>query len=229
MNKESLIGENYQLFLKEIKEKITSARIQASRMLNRQLIALYLEIGRSIVERQEKFGWGKGVVEQLSRDLAVEHAGFEGFSPDNLWRMRMLYLAYKDNAKLAQLVPELPWGHNILILQKVKDAQAKEYYISAGINFGWSRNVLLNQIKAGAYQLSLKRKDHNFVKALPAHLSEQAEESLKSVYNMEYALRSVKNPMGVAQYCLTSKAPLLLRRVLPPEKDFKKRFLEEMK
>lgn len=89
----------------------------------------------------------------------------------------MFYLAYKDNMKLAQLVPVLPWGHNILIMQKVKTARKREYYIASCIKLGWSRNVLLNQIKADAYTLSLKQKAHNFPKTLPGHLAEQADES----------------------------------------------------
>jgi predicted nuclease of restriction endonuclease-like (RecB) superfamily len=71
-------------------------------------------------------------------------------------------------------------------MQKVKNLKEKEYYIRASIEFGWSRNVLLNQIKAGAYKMSLKKKQHNFERALPEHLSEQADESLKSVYNLDF-------------------------------------------
>ncbi|MEK6728140.1 MAG: DUF1016 N-terminal domain-containing protein [Candidatus Omnitrophota bacterium] len=140
------IGKEYIKFLNEIKSRIVTARIQAIRSINKELIKLYWDIGKSIVERQKQFGWGRGAVEQLSRDLASEYANFEGFSRDNLLRMRMFYLEYKDKPILAQLVPELPWGHNIFIMQKVKDAKEREYYIAAGIKLGWSRNVLLNQI-----------------------------------------------------------------------------------
>jgi predicted nuclease of restriction endonuclease-like (RecB) superfamily len=182
----TLMTREYVTFLNEIKSRIVAARIQAIRSVNKELINLYWDIGKTIVERQEQFGWGKGVVEQLSRDLTNEYANFEGFSRDNLWRMRMFYLAYKDHAKLAQLVPVLPWGHNILIMQKVKNAKEREYYIASCIKFGWSRNVLLNQIKADAYTLSLKQKAHNFPKTLPAHLAEQADESIKSVYNLDF-------------------------------------------
>jgi len=181
-----LVSKQYQDFLKEIKGKIVSARIQAARAVNRELIGLYWDIGKSIVERQIKFGWGKGVVERLSRDLIHEYADSEGFSRDNLWRMRMFYLEYKDDQILAQLVPELPWGHNILIMQRIKDVAERKYYITSSIKLGWSRNVLLNQIKADAYTLSLKQKTHNFPKALPAHISEQADEAIKSVYNLDF-------------------------------------------
>lgn len=180
------IGKEYIKFLNEIKSRIVTARIQAIRSVNKELIKLYWDIGKSIVERQKQFGWGKGVVERLSRDLTNEYANFEGFSRDNLWRMRMFYLEYKDNPILAQLVPELPWGHNILIMQKVKDAREREYYITASIKLGWSRNALLNQIKAGAYTFHLKQKTHNFPRALPAYIAEQADEAIKSVYNLDF-------------------------------------------
>jgi len=181
-----LISKDYKDWLQEIKSRIISSRIKASQSLNRELIRLYWDIGQSIVERQAKHKWGQRVVELLSNDLKSGFENFRGFSPDNLWRMRMFYLEYRDYPKLAQLVPEIPWGHNVLIMQKIKNRKEKEYYISMSAEMGWSRNVLLNQIKAGAYQLSLKKKQHNFEKALPVHLSEQADESLKSVYNLDF-------------------------------------------
>lgn len=204
---ENIIGKDYVQFLNEIKSRIFTARIQAIRSVNKELIKLYWDIGKSIVERQEKFGWGKGIVEQLSGDLTREYANFEGFSRDNLWRMRMFYLEYKDDLKLAQLVPVLPWGHNILIMQKVKNAKEREYYITASIKFGWSRNVLFNQIKAGAYTVSLEQKIHNFPKTLPVHLSEQADEAMKSVYNLDF--------LGITK-------PVL-------ERELEKRLVEKMK
>ncbi len=202
-----LTNKEYGIFLKEIKSRIISSRIQAVKSVNHELIKLYWDIGKSIVERQKRFGWGKSIVEQLSQDLTREYANFEGFSRDNLWRMRMFYLEYKDDLKLAQVVPVLPWGHNILIMQKVKNAKEREYYITASIRFGWSRNVLLNQIKAGAYALSLKQKTHNFSKTLPEHLSEQADEAIKSVYNLDF--------LGITK-------PVL-------ERELEKRLVERMK
>lgn len=181
-----IINKEYLIFLNEVKSRILNARIQAIRSVDKEVIRLYWDIGKSIVERQERFGWGKSIVEKLSRDLSGEFANSKGFSRDNLWRMRMFYLAYKNNTKLAQLVPVLPWGHNILIMQKVKNEKEREYYIASAIRFGWSRKVLLNQIKANAYGLSLKQKTHNFIKILPTYLAEQADESIKSVYNLDF-------------------------------------------
>lgn len=100
--------------------------------------------------------------------------------------MRLLYLEYNDNSKLAQLVREIPWGQNIVIMQKVKDVKEREYYIHATAKMGWSRNVLLNQIKADAYALGQRQKTHNFPRTLPIHLAEQANEAIKSVYTLDF-------------------------------------------
>jgi len=181
------LNKNYKSFLKEIKAKILSAHISVARRINKELIKLYWDIGNTIVDRQKKYGWGKSVIEKLAEDLKSEFENTEGFSSRNLWYMRCFYLEYKTESILQQLVAEIPWGHNILIFTKVKDSKAREYYLKSAYELGWSRNVLLNQIKAKAYQLSKSvPKQHNFPKALPAHLAEQADESLKSVYNLDF-------------------------------------------
>jgi len=203
----SIIGKEYVQFLDEIKARIFTARIQAIRSVNKDLIKLYWEIGKSIVERQRKYKWGNAVVEKLANDLQEDFKTSSGFSVQNLWYMRQFYLEYKDDSILQQAVGELPWGHNILIMQKVKNAGERKYYIASSIKFGWSRNVLLNQIKAGAYTLSLKQKIHNFPKALPAHLSEQADETMKSVYSLDF--------LGITK-------PVL-------ERELEKRLVEKMK
>ena len=105
----------------------------------------------------------------------------------NLWFIRQFYLEHKEDSILQQLVGEIPWGHNILIFSKIKDKRDREYYLRASAELGWSRNVLLNQINAGAYQKQkLVPKQHNFPAVLPAHLAEQADESIKSVYNLDF-------------------------------------------
>ncbi len=181
------MGKDYIHILNEIKSRVVSARIQAARSINKGLLKLYWDIGEIIVNRQLQHGWGLRVVERLAVDLTETFKGFDGFSSNNLWRIRNFYLAYKNSPKLAQLVQEIPWGQNIAILQMVKDLEEREYYIRETVKMGWSRNVLLNQIKAGAYRYRKAiPKQHNFPKALPEHLAEQADESLKSVYNLDF-------------------------------------------
>ena len=102
----SIIGKEYISFLNEIKSRIISARIKAVRSVNKELIKLYWDIGRSIIERQEKYKWGNAVVEKLANDLKEDFKSTFGFSVQNLWYMRQFYLEYKDDAILQQLVGE---------------------------------------------------------------------------------------------------------------------------
>lgn len=182
----NIAGKEYIKFLNEIKSRIMTARIQAIRLVNKELIKLYWDIGKNIIERQQEYKWGDNIVEALARDLKNMFPQARGFSERNLWNMRRFYEEYKNKPFLQQLVAEIPWGHNLLIMEKVAVDGEREYYIKASRNFGWSRNVLLNQIKAGGYALSLKQKTHNFPKALPMYLVEQADEAMKSVYNLDF-------------------------------------------
>ncbi|MCK9582787.1 MAG: PDDEXK nuclease domain-containing protein [Endomicrobiales bacterium] len=179
-------GTEYEKFLQEIKSRVITSRTHAARLINKDLISMYWFVGKQIHDKQKLYGWGNSVVEMLSRDLQREFPGMNGFSERNVWNMRRFYIEYKHTSILQQLVAEIPWGQNLLILEKISDVKERKYYIKSCREFGWSRNVLLNQIKAGAYQLSLREKSHNYVKVLPAHLAEQAEESLKSVYNLDF-------------------------------------------
>jgi predicted nuclease of restriction endonuclease-like (RecB) superfamily len=180
-------GREYVRFLSEIRSRIITARIQASHSVNKELIKLYWDIGRNIIERQKKYKWGDAVVEKLANDLKEDFKSTFGFSVQNLWYMRQFYLEYKDASILQRLVGELPWGHNILIFSQVKNKEERMYYLKASIEMGWSRNVLMNQIKAGACQFQKAiPKQHNFSQALSGHFAEQADESLKSVYNLDF-------------------------------------------
>ena len=211
-----LTTPEYRQFIEDLKTRVTAARISAARAVNRDLILLYWDIGRAIVEKQQTLGWGESVVEIVSADLRRAFPQITGFSPRNVWDMKRFYLAYADKAIwrqavaefdrgqnrlqpvvklsevkaiafLPQLVAEIPWGHHRLVLDKLTDPAARFYYLRATARFGWSRNVLLNQIKAGAYERAVtEKKTHNFPLALPEYLVEQADEMLKSSYNLEF-------------------------------------------
>ena len=105
----ALTDKNYRKFLSEVKQRIQSAKLQVARSINTELIKLYFNVGKLIVEKQERFGWGKSIVEQLASDLQGEYDP-TGYSVQNLWYMRQLYMEYKDFPKLQQLVGEIPWG-----------------------------------------------------------------------------------------------------------------------
>jgi predicted nuclease of restriction endonuclease-like (RecB) superfamily len=205
-------GEAYAQFLASLKGRIVGARLEAARAVNRELVGLYWDIGASIVRKQEAAGWGESIVEKLSRDLSEAFPLNRGFSKANLWRMRQLYRSFTDEAFLSQLVRVLarpaagartteedlsqvvrdlvvavPWGHHVNLLAPIENPAARLYYLQAAAKLGWSRAVLLNQIKGDAYERTLAEgKSHNFPTALPEHLAEQAEEALKSSYNLEF-------------------------------------------
>lgn len=186
MADEISLTKEYSLFLKEIKVRIKEARHNSYRNLNKELIRLYWDIGRNIVEKQTRYGWGKSIVERLSDDLRKEFKGAKGYSAQNLWYMRQFYLEYKDFPDLQQLVGEIPWGQNLIVLSRVKNIKEREFYLKGTIHFGWSRNVLIHQIEAEAHRQASITKLHNFPKTLPAHLSEQADLALKDTYILDF-------------------------------------------
>jgi predicted nuclease of restriction endonuclease-like (RecB) superfamily len=142
----------YKDFFEKVKTQIHGTRTRAAVAVNRELIALYWWLGEHIIKSQEQHGWGKAVVERLSQDLKSEFGSKSGFSPQNLWYMRQFYLEYRDKPDLQQLVGEIPWGQNLLILGKVKDDKAKLYYLKATIECAWTRDVLSMQITSNSYE-----------------------------------------------------------------------------
>ncbi len=179
--------KEYLDFLNEIKQNFINSRIKAVRAINSELIILYWNIGKLILERQKEYGWGKSIVEKLSKDLQKELPNQSGFSSRNLWDMRRFYERYQNEPKLRQLVAEIPWGHHLLILNKIVDFKEAHYYFKASSELGWSRNVLLNQINADLFHRVLpENKQHNFNRVLPAHLAEQADEAIKSDYYLDF-------------------------------------------
>ena len=114
-------SQEYPRLLAEVKERIRSAQYEALKAVNKELVGLYWDIGRLIVERQDAQGWGKAVVEQLAADLRAEFPGVGGFSASNLWRMKAFFEAYTGLEKLAPLVREIGWSHNLAILERCKD------------------------------------------------------------------------------------------------------------
>jgi predicted nuclease of restriction endonuclease-like (RecB) superfamily len=118
-------------------------------------VGLYWDIGRLIVERQQAEGWGRAVVAQLAADLQADYPGTVGFSASNLWRMKSLFETYNETGKLAPLVREIGWTHNLLILERCKDNLEREFYLRMTRKFGWSKNVLAHQIANQSYEKAL--------------------------------------------------------------------------
>ena len=197
--------------LHEIIAEVKMTRVVIANRLCVSLSKLYWTIGKRLSSEKLEKGYGGKVVEQLSVDLKSEFPDTDGFSPRSLWDMKRFYDFYTDadqilpqaaavsdqilsqpapipeNQILPQAVAELPWGHNRLILSKIKDKQEALYYAEAAVKMGWTRNLLLNFIKADTYHNAKKLpKQHNFETTLPEHLQEQAVEILKSSYSLGF-------------------------------------------
>lgn len=115
-------------FVIEIKQKILLAQYAALKAVNKELITLYWEIGKSIVEKQDSLGWGKSVVKNLADELQKEFVGIKDFSERNLWNMKNFYIEYKEKAKLQTLSAEIGWSHNVVIFQKCKEEKLLSFF-----------------------------------------------------------------------------------------------------
>ncbi len=178
--------ESYAEFLEQLKVRILEAQTRAAAAANRELLHLYWQIGRDIVLRQEREGWGTAVIERLAGDLGRLFPGVAGFSARNLWRMRAFYLAYPSGFGIsATAVAEIPWGHHVVLLEKLKDSEERQWYARAAIEHGWSRNVLVHQIEGGLHR-RLGKALTNFQRVLPAPQSDLAQGSLKDPYLFDF-------------------------------------------
>jgi predicted nuclease of restriction endonuclease-like (RecB) superfamily len=180
-----IVQANYTVFLGEIKARIRRAQYDALKAVNKELIALYWDIGKMIVERQEKEGWGKAVVERLAADLQKEFPGIQGYSARNIWYMRIFYITYRENTKLQPMVAEISWTKHLVILDRCTDDLEKEFYIRMTRKFGWTKNVLIHQIENKTFEKTLVNQT-NFDKALPEKIKNQAKLAVKDEYTFDF-------------------------------------------
>ena len=142
------LPDGYPEFLGSLKQRVRDTQLRAQRTVNTQLIELYWSIGGSILSEQEKQGWGAGVMNRLAHDLRLEFPHMTGLSRSNLFYMRAFAAAWSGQIPIVQqAVGQLPWGHITVLLDKLDDVEKRDWYAEAAVTNGWSRNVLLNQIK----------------------------------------------------------------------------------
>lgn len=176
---------DYAQLLAEVKERVRSAQYAALKAVNTELVGLYWDLGRMIVERQEQAGWGKSVVERLSQDLRREFPGVAGFSVQNLWYMRQFHMEYRGDERLQPLVGEIAWAHNLVIMSKCKAPLEREFYLRMTRKFGWSKNVLIHQIDNQSYEKSLSGQT-NFDQTLTPELRVQAKLAVQDEYTFDF-------------------------------------------
>lgn len=187
---QSIAAADYAKFVRQLKEKIQSSQFKAALMVNRELVCLYWDIGREIVERQEEDGWGSGVIDRIARDIQNEFPGIEGFSRTNMGRMRAFYQAYSNSPQAVGKLEELPifnipWGHNIAIFERIKSLDERLWYAGMVVQEGWSRNALMDSIKTKTYGRYGKAIT-NFHNRLPSPHSQLAHDTLKDPYNFDF-------------------------------------------
>ncbi|MGP1383470.1 MAG: PDDEXK nuclease domain-containing protein [Thainema sp.] len=176
---------NYNDFLNGLKQRIRSAQVRAALAVNQELIYLYWQIGQDILAKQESEGWGAKVIDRLAADLKKEFPDMKGFSRSNLKNMRAFAEAYPDEQIVQQLVGQIPWGHNIRLLELVKDQDERLWYVQRTITNGWSRNILVMQIESNLYQRQGGAVT-NFERALPAPQSDLAQQLVKDPYHFDF-------------------------------------------
>ncbi len=136
----------------EIVTLIEQARQRACQTVNTQLIELYWKVGEYISRRIESDGWGKSTVKELSTYIQRRQAGLRGFSPQNLWRMRQFFEAYRDEPKLSTLLRELPWSANLHILTRAKRPEEREFYLRMATQNRWDVREVARQIDGALFE-----------------------------------------------------------------------------
>lgn len=180
-----VLPTGYADLLGDLKERVRQAQVRAVLAVNRELVRLYWQIGHAILDRQQTEGWGARVIDRLASDLRREFPDLKGFSPRNLKYMRALADAYPDEPFVQQVVAQLPWGHNVRILDMVKTPTEREWYLRAAIAHGWSRDILVHQIESGLHWREGQALT-NFERTLPAPQSELAQQTLKDPYVFDF-------------------------------------------
>lgn len=190
-----IVTEEYVSWIGKIKKKIKQSQIKASVKVNDELLDLYWNIGKEIVDKQENAKWGESFLTVMSKDLKKAFPGMSGFSAQNLKHIRYWYKFYTTKANGLQLVTQftvaekmiksIPWGHNQRIMYKCKDINEALFYVQKTMDNGWSRSVLEHQIDSNLYERQGKAIT-NFQVKLPEAQSDLAEQTLKNPYNFDF-------------------------------------------
>jgi predicted nuclease of restriction endonuclease-like (RecB) superfamily len=180
-----ITGSEYGRLLAEIKERVRSAQYEALRAVNKELVALYWDIGRMIVERQKDAAHGAAIAERLAEDLRRAFPGMAGFSRRNIFYMREFYTLYHGNRKVQPLVAIIAWTHNLVIIQRCKNPLGREFHIRMTGKFGWSKNVLIHHIENQSYEKTLLGQT-NFDQAVTSDLRSQAKLAVRDDYTFDF-------------------------------------------
>jgi predicted nuclease of restriction endonuclease-like (RecB) superfamily len=216
------LPKDYPRFLNGLKERIRAGRFKAALSANRELIAMYWDLGRQVVERQKRGSWGMNVIERAAQDLRDEFPEMSGLSARNIWRMRAFYrawagadaiLARPERELGASILPrpvaELPWRHNVALLEKLKIPQERLWYARQALRNGWPRDVLVRHIRDGLH-LRQGNAQTNFGLTLPAPQAKLAQETLKEEYALDFLPAGVTQEKDIEQGIIENAQRFLL-------------------
>ena len=180
-----MLPPDYEPWLADLKSRISASRVRAAAAVNRDLVLLYWDIGREILGRQNAEGYGTKVVDRLAADLSAAFPSMKGFSARNLKYMRAMAFAWPDVEVVQQVVAQLPWGHQTVLLDRLDTSAQREWYARAAVEHGWSRNVLVHQIDSrliARHGAAIT----NFSATLPALQSELAQQLTKDPHIFDF-------------------------------------------
>jgi len=177
--------ENYAELLDELTSNIANARVKAVLATNAAMVFLYWNIGKRILDKQQNEGWGARIIDRLSLDLKKAFPDMKGFSPRNLKYMRAFASAWPNTQIVQEVLAQLPWYHNITLLEKLKDEKERLWYARKAYEYGWSRNILAIQIDTKGYNREGKAQN-NFPNTLPATDSDMAVQVFKDPYLFDF-------------------------------------------
>ena len=187
ITKRQSLPESYPALLQELKQRIRESQLRASLSVNRELVLLYWQIGRDILDRQEREHWGAKVIDRLAADLKKAFPEMKGFSPRNLKYMRAFAEAWPDEQFVQQVAAQIPWFHNCVLLDKIRRQEDRIWYVRASIQHGWSRNVLVHQIETRLHKRTGTAVT-NFERTLPPPQSDLAQQITKDPYAFDFLM-----------------------------------------
>lgn len=177
------LPSDYIRLLEDLKQRIKQAQLRAVLAVNHEMVMLYWSIGQDILTRQKDEGWGAKVIERLAKDLQHEFPTMKGLSRTNLLYMRAFADAWKSDEIVQRSVGQLPWRHNIALIEKLKSREQRIFYAQKAITFGWSRDVLVHHIESKLIEREGKAIT-NFESTLSKPQSDLAHQLIKDPYHI---------------------------------------------
>lgn len=177
-----MLEQEFKIIINNIKQDIKRTQIKTSVQVNQNLIMLYFRLGKIL---DENFKYGNKFIDEISRELKSEYPNSKGYSVRNLKYMKKFYLEYKDSEVVQQLVAQVPWGHNIVLMEKINNIEIRKIYLQSIIKNNWGREILIHQIESG-YHLRIGSSNNNFKVSLPANDSDLANYIIKDPYVFDF-------------------------------------------